>query len=68
MAGRVIVLGGGVAGMSAAVSAPIAAVLMGRPELTMMLAAFAVLVVWQHRANLLRLKAGTEPRVGRTKG
>lgn len=57
-----------VAGMSAAVSAPIAAVLMGRPDLTMMLAAFAVLVVWQHRANLLRLKAGTEPRVGRSKG
>ncbi len=57
-----------IAGMSAAVSAPIAAVLMGRPELTMMLSAFAVLVVWQHRANLVRLKAGTEPRVGRTKG
>ncbi len=57
-----------VAGMSAAVSAPIAAVLMGRPELTMMLAAFAVLVVWQHRANVVRLKAGTEPRVGRSKG
>ena len=57
-----------VAGMSAAASAPIAAALMGRPELTAMLVAFAVLVVWQHRANLLRLRAGSEPRVGRSKG
>jgi glycerol-3-phosphate acyltransferase PlsY len=53
--------------MSAAVSAPIAAALLGRPDLTTMLAAFAVLVVWQHRANVVRLKAGTEPRVGRSK-
>lgn len=57
-----------VAGMAAAVSAPVAAMLLGRPELTTMLAAFALLVVWQHRANLARLKAGTEPRVGRSKG
>jgi glycerol-3-phosphate acyltransferase PlsY len=56
-----------VAGMSAAVSAPVAAALLGRGELTVMLAAFALLVVWQHRANLARLRAGTEPRVGRRK-
>jgi glycerol-3-phosphate acyltransferase PlsY len=56
-----------VAGMSAAISAPVAAALLGRGELTMLLAAFAVLVVWQHRTNLARLRAGTEPRVGRTK-
>lgn len=56
-----------VAGISAAVSAPIAAALTGRPELTLMLGGFALLVIWQHRANLVRLKAGTEPRVGRSK-
>ena len=56
-----------VAGMTAAVSAPIASVLLGRPDLTTMLAAFAVLVMWQHRANILRLRAGTEPRIGRSK-
>jgi glycerol-3-phosphate acyltransferase PlsY len=55
-----------VAGMAAAVSAPVAAALLGRPELVMMLAGFAVLVVWQHRANLARLRSGTEPRVGRS--
>lgn len=56
-----------VAGMAAAISAPIAAALLGRPELTVMLGAFALLVVWQHRANLARLKAGQEPRIGRRK-
>ena len=56
-----------VAGMSAAISAPVAAALLGRGELVMMLAGFALLVVWQHRANLARLRAGTEPRIGRQK-
>lgn len=56
-----------VAGMAAAASAPIAAAFLGFPELTVLLAAFALLVVWQHRANLARLRAGTEPRVGRAK-
>lgn len=56
-----------VAGMTAAASAPVAAALLGRGELTMMLAAFALLVIWQHRANLARLSAGTEPRIGRAR-
>jgi glycerol-3-phosphate acyltransferase PlsY len=56
-----------IAGMGAAVSAPVASALLGRPELTTMLAAFALLIVWQHRANLARLRAGTEPRIGRQK-
>ncbi len=54
-----------VAGIVAAVSAPIAALLLGRGELALLLAGFALLVVWQHRANIVRLRAGTEPRVGR---
>jgi glycerol-3-phosphate acyltransferase PlsY len=29
------------------------------------LAAMAALVVWQHRGNIARLRAGTEPRIGR---
>ena len=56
-----------VAGMCAAISAPVAAALLGRGELTTMLAAFALLVIWQHRANLARLRAGTEPRLGRAR-
>lgn len=56
-----------VAGMAAAVSAPIAASLLGRPDLTLMLAGFALLVVYKHRENIGRLAAGTEPRVGRSR-
>jgi len=55
-----------VAGIAAAVSAPISAALLGASALFPMLLGFALLVVWKHRANLARLKAGTEPRVGKT--
>jgi len=55
-----------VAGMSAAISAPIAAAILHSSLLPMLLG-FAVLVLWKHRENILRLKAGTEPRIGRAK-
>jgi glycerol-3-phosphate acyltransferase PlsY len=29
-----------------------------------MLLGFALLVIWKHRENILRLKAGTEPSIG----
>ncbi|HVM38626.1 MAG TPA: glycerol-3-phosphate 1-O-acyltransferase PlsY [Sphingomicrobium sp.] len=54
-----------VAGIAAAVSAPVSAALLGADALFPMLLGFALLVIWKHRANLARLKAGTEPRVGR---
>lgn len=53
------------AGMSAAVAAPLGAALLGRWELVPVLAAIAALVLWLHRANIARLRAGTEPRIGR---
>jgi glycerol-3-phosphate acyltransferase PlsY len=53
-----------VAGMAAAASAPMSAGLLGAWTLFPSLLAFALLVIWMHRANILRLKAGTEPRVG----
>ena len=52
-------------GMSAAVAAPVAAAALGRAELVSVLAAIALIVVWQHRANLARLRAGEEPKIGR---
>ncbi len=55
------------AGMSGAVAAPIAALLSGRGELAPVFAALAALVLWLHRANIARLRAGAEPRVGGTK-
>lgn len=51
-------------GMSAALAAPLAAWLTGRGELVTMLILIAVLVIWLHRENIARLRAGTEPRVG----
>ena len=54
-----------VAGMAAAASAPVTAAVVNEQSLFPMLLGFALLVVWKHRANLARLKAGTEPRIGR---
>ena len=56
-----------VAGMAAAVSAPVTAAVIKDEALLPMLLGFALLVLWKHRANVLRLKDGTEPRIGRAK-
>jgi glycerol-3-phosphate acyltransferase PlsY len=52
-----------VGGMAAAISAPISAVIL-HSCLFPMLLGFAVLVLWKHRENILRLARGTEPRIG----
>lgn len=54
-----------VASMVAAASAPLSAGVMDRDEYFPMLLGFALLVVWKHRANIQRLLAGTEPRIGK---
>ncbi|MBB4152651.1 glycerol-3-phosphate acyltransferase PlsY [Sphingomonas jinjuensis] len=54
-----------VAGMAAAVSAPVAAAAFGRFDLVALLIGLALIVVWKHGANIERLLAGTEPKVGR---
>ena len=55
-----------VAGMGAAVSAPVTAAILHSTLLPMLLG-LALLILWKHRENILRLKAGTEPRIGRAK-
>ena len=52
-----------VAGMTAAISAPISAFILHSPYFPMLLG-FAVLVLWKHRENIARLTKGTEPRIG----
>ena len=52
-----------VAGMTAAISVPLSAALLDQTLLPMLLG-FALLVLWKHRANILRLRKGTEPRLG----
>jgi acyl phosphate:glycerol-3-phosphate acyltransferase len=51
-------------GMAAALSAPIAAFTLGKAGTGIMLIALALMVLWKHRDNISRLKAGTEPRFG----
>jgi acyl phosphate:glycerol-3-phosphate acyltransferase len=53
------------AGLTAALSAPLAAWILGQSALVPVLAALTLLVLWQHRANIARLRAGTEPKLGR---
>ena len=52
------------AGLAAAVAAPIVAWAMGYVEYAYALMAIAALVVWLHCANIGRLRAGSEPTVG----
>ena len=54
-----------VAGMGAAISAPVSAAAFGIDSLLPLLLGFALLVVWKHRGNIARHREGTEPRVGR---
>ncbi len=53
-----------VAGMAAAVLAPVWLWLAGAPSAVALAALLAALVLWRHRANIARLRAGTEPRIG----
>ena len=56
-----------VGGMAAAVSAPLGVLAMGRLGLLPAFLAMALIVLWRHRANIARLIAGTEPKVGKSK-
>ena len=52
------------AGMLAAVSAPVAAALFERFDLVLLFLSLALILMWKHRENVERLLAGTEPRIG----
>lgn len=53
------------ASLSACVAAPLIAAMLQRPWPIVALAlAGAALIVWRHEANIRRLLAGTEPRIG----
>ncbi|AQR74766.1 glycerol-3-phosphate 1-O-acyltransferase PlsY [Sphingomonas sp. LM7] len=55
------------AGITAAISAPVSAAFWGRIDLVLPLLALALIVLWKHRENIDRLLSGTEPRVGKTR-
>lgn len=56
-----------VSGMAAAISAPIAASLIGQLGMGYALLALALIVIWKHGANIGRLIDGTEPKVGQSR-
>ncbi|MDR6219000.1 glycerol-3-phosphate 1-O-acyltransferase PlsY [Deinococcus soli (ex Cha et al. 2016)] len=58
---RLVSLGSVVGAVTAVLAA---ATLGGAPWQLPLVAALAGLLVWRHRANLVRLRAGTEPRFG----
>jgi glycerol-3-phosphate acyltransferase PlsY len=52
------------AALTAAAAAPVLGWTIATPSVVAFAAAAAVLVWWRHRANITRLIAGTEPRIG----
>jgi acyl phosphate:glycerol-3-phosphate acyltransferase len=52
------------ASLCAVIAAPVVALILGERALLPLLSGIAVLIMWKHRANITRLIAGTEPRVG----
>ena len=56
-----------VAGMTAAISAPVTAAVLGDFDAVFLLVALALIVLWKHRANVERLIQGNEPRIGAKK-
>jgi glycerol-3-phosphate acyltransferase PlsY len=54
-----------VAGMAAAMSAPVSAAIFDDDIRFPMFLGFALLVIWKHRENIVRLRAGKEPKVGK---
>lgn len=51
--------------MVAALAAVLWAPLLGHAEVTLLMALFAAIILWTHRENIARLRAGTESKIGR---
>jgi glycerol-3-phosphate acyltransferase PlsY len=55
-----------VAALTAFAAAPLFALVLSSADHALMALLIAVLVFWRHEANIRRLLAGTEPRIGKT--
>jgi acyl phosphate:glycerol-3-phosphate acyltransferase len=55
------------AGICAALSAPVAMAIMGKIEFMPVTLAISLIILWAHRDNITRLRSGTEPRIGASK-
>lgn len=52
------------AALSAAIIVPVSLFYMGMPMVALMFGVMSVIVFWKHRANIQRLAAGTESKIG----
>ena len=50
--------------LGAALAAPVWAVLLNRSDTALLAAVLAAIVFWRHSANIARIRAGTEPKIG----
>jgi glycerol-3-phosphate acyltransferase PlsY len=53
------------AALAAFAVAPLTALVLGHHKLALLALLIAILVYWKHKANIARLRAGTEPRIGK---
>jgi acyl phosphate:glycerol-3-phosphate acyltransferase len=51
-------------GISAAIVTPVLALTLGGPHDAKMFALMSAILLWKHRENITRIRAGTEPKVG----
>ena len=66
LAGAALSRRSSVGALAAFAAAPAAALAWGRPAVAALLLLIAALVYMRHSANIRRLIAGTEPRIGRS--
>lgn len=52
------------AALTAAVSAPLWCLLLGYQPVIFLAVALAAVILWRHKDNIARLRAGTEPKIG----
>ncbi|AZV76764.1 glycerol-3-phosphate 1-O-acyltransferase [Parasedimentitalea marina] len=50
--------------LGAALSAPLWTLVLGRADTVLLAAVLAAVVFWRHSANIARIRAGTEPKIG----
>jgi glycerol-3-phosphate acyltransferase PlsY len=50
--------------LTAAIVAPVATWALGRPDIALPMVVLSAMLMWTHRANIGRLVAGEEPRIG----
>jgi len=54
-------------GLVAAALSPVWVLVLGQSQMLLLVVLLAALIFWRHAANIARLRAGTEPRIGARK-